>query len=263
MSTKEIHIYSDESRHRAHRFMLLGGLWILKEKISNVEQVIYSLREAEGYTKDGKWVPFRGEFKWTKVSNKHVEVYKKLVDIFFESMEKSLIRCCIMLVDTHDEEILRHDNIKRDGFYKLLYQLYLHNCRVPGKYWIYPDQITNPTHHVNLKTLEETLEYSLLQKFSSKIPPDEILQKIVQEIKPIDSKKVDLLQMLDVVMGALGYFQNRFFEIEGASPAKTEIMKHVMDKIIYSGALKYDGKQYIVVKSTRFNIWLFKPRKQK
>lgn len=166
-----------------------------------------------------------------------------------------------MLVDTHDPGVMGYNNLKTDGFYKLMYQLYYHNSGVPGKYWIYPDQITNPTHNVNLNNLRGALDHGLRNKFADKLNPALMQEKIVQEIKPINSKKVDLLQMIDVVMGSIGFYQNRLFEKSGASPAKTELMKYVMDKIIYSGALKFDGKNYLVVKSTRFNIWLFRPKK--
>ncbi len=260
---KHIHIYSDESRHRAERFMLLSGLWIKRENIQDLSKRFEQIRLDAGYEKDGGRIPFKGEFKWTKVSKTHIPVYKKVVDILFDAHDEHLIRYCAMLVDTHDPVIREHDNMHTDGFFKLMYQLYLHNCRVPGEYWIYPDQITNPTHKVNLETLKKTLESALQKKFADKINPDAPIVPMVQEIKPINSKHVDLLQMIDVVMGGLGYYQNRLFEKEGASPAKTELMKYVMDKIIYSGALKFDGKHYLVVKSTRFNIWLFRPRKNK
>lgn len=260
MIEKEIYIYSDESRHRAERFMLLSGLWIEKKSLQEVGGEIKKIRERAGYDKNGEHIPFMGEFKWKKVSKAHLGVYKEVVDVLFDFLDKHLIRYCVMLIDTHDTIVREYDNIKTDGFYRLMYQLYLHNCRVPGKYWIYPDQITNPTHDVNLRKLKDSLECSLQNKFADKMNPYELGFKIIQEIKPIDSKKVDLLQMIDVVMGALGFYQNRLFERESASLAKTELMKYVMDKIIYSGALKFDGKNYLVVRSTRFNIWLFRPK---
>jgi len=260
MNDKNIHIYSDESRHRGERFMLLSGLWIKKESIPEVENMIKTIRDKAGYKKSGEHIPFMGEFKWTKISKKHLPIYKEIIDVLFDSIDQHLVRYCVMLVDTHDEIVQSHNNIKTDGFYKLMYQLYYHNCRVPGKYWIYPDQITNPTHDVNLNNLRGALESSLRVKFADKLNPALSQSKIVQEIKPVNSKKIDLLQMIDVVMGGIGFYQNRHFEKDAASPAKTELMKYIMDKIIYSGALKFDGKHYLVVKSTRFNIWLFRPK---
>jgi hypothetical protein len=262
---EEFNIYSDESRYRGERFLLFGALWLRKSEVPSFEGKIRALRESEGYINDaGVRVPFLGEFKWTKAGSKrYLHVYKKLIDIFFEGLDEAQIRTCIMLVDTQDPTFKSYNNINGDGFYRFLYQLYLHNSRVPGIYNIYPDRITNPTHHVNLHELRRSLSYSLRTKFSPMVNPAHLPVQFLREIRPIDSKSTDILQIVDVVMGAIGFYQNRCFEIEGANQFKVELMKYVLDKIIYSGALKFDGKNYLIVKSTRFNIWLFKPKNKK
>lgn len=259
---REIFVYSDESRHRTERFLLLGGLWILREDIGSLEKKIADIRREAGFTKDdGTVVSFLGELKWSKANTKkYLDLYKKVVDVFFNSIKNSQIRACIMLVDTHNDKIKEYNNLKEDGFFKLLYQLYLHNCRTPGIYRIYPDRITNPRVDVNLAKLKSFLNSSLQKKFKDKVNPENRPEEWVKEIKPIDSKTTDLMQMLDVVMGAIGFYQNRHFEKENVSKPKKELMKYVMDHIVYSGIAKFDGKKYLVAKSTRLNIWLFRPK---
>lgn len=257
----EIIIYSDESRHRGERFLLLGGLWIRADDIVPVENEIRQIRKNRGYRDSaGKWVDFRGEFKWTKVSDKYLRVYEDVIDLFFKLLEAAKIRFCVMLVDTHNPVVQKYDNIKRDGYFKLLYQLYLHNCKVPGLYKIYPDKITNPQHKVNLEKLRIALDKSLTKKFAELVPQENRPEHYVQNITPVDSKKTQILQMVDVVIGAIGYFQNRHFQQSGAKKAKIELMKYVFDKLIYSGTIKISGKKFIVARSTRFNIWLFRPK---
>jgi len=129
---KEINVYSDESRHRGKRFLLLGGLWVRANDVAAIEQEIKKLRHKYGYRNgEGKFIDFLGELKWTKVSTKYLPIYKELADLFFHLLEQGKIRFCAMLVDTHDPAVQEYDNIKKDGYFKLLYQLYLHNCRVP------------------------------------------------------------------------------------------------------------------------------------
>lgn len=257
----EINIYSDESRHRGERFLLLGGLWVRTLDVPAVESQIREIRNKHGYRNDaGKWIDFLGEFKWTKVSNKYLPVYKDIVDLFFRLVDGGKIRFCVMLIDTHNPKVQKYDNIKRDGYFKLLYQLYLHNCRVPGVYKIYPDKITNPQHAVNLETLRITLNKALIKKFNKLVNPENRLEQYVANITPVDSKKVQILQIVDVIIGAIGYFQNRHFQESGANKAKVELMKHVFDKLIYSGTIKIVGKKYMIARSTRFNIWLFRPK---
>ena len=78
---KTIRIYSDESRHKNERFLLLGGLWVEEENIPMIEKGVTALRNRHGYkNSSGKHIDFLGEFKWTKVSEKYLAVYKELSD---------------------------------------------------------------------------------------------------------------------------------------------------------------------------------------
>lgn len=241
--------------------MLLGGLWVRAEDVGFIEDEIKKLRIKHGYRNDdGQWIDFLGEFKWTKISEKYLPVYKDIVDLFFQLIDQNKIRFCVMLVDTHNPTVQAYDNIKRDGYFKLMYQLYLHNCKVPGIYKIYPDRITNPSHKVNLETLRATLERSLAKKFADLVPPENKPDSYVNNITPVDSKKVQIIQIVDVIIGAVGYFQNRHFQETGARKSKRELMKYVFDKLIYSGMIKISGKKFLIARSTRFNIWLFRPK---
>jgi hypothetical protein len=259
---KDIYIYSDESRHRNEKFLLLGGIWVEKEKLPIVDEAITHLRNKYGYTNNaGDFVTFLGELKWTKVSEKYLPLYQEVVDLFFTWIEDGTIRSCIMLVDTQDPLVIERSNLKKEGYFKLLYQLYLHNSKVPGIHHIFPDRITNPDQKVNLETLHKCLDVELTKKFSSVVNPALMPSDgFVKNITPMESKDSSCIQIIDVMMGAIGYFQNRHFEKDGASSSKKELMKYVMDKLIYSGTIKIEGKKYLVARSTKFNIWLFRPK---
>lgn len=264
---KTIRIYSDESRHKNERFLLLGGLWIEEENVREVESKIKQLREKFGYINNsGEKIDFLGEFKWTKVSEKYLEVYREYVNLFFDFIEKDLIRFCVMLVDTQNPIVLSYSNIKKEGYFKLLYQLYYHNSKIPAIYKIYPDRITNPTQDkVDFNTLDKCLDKSFWSKFTPMVNPSDWPdgKGFVNNITSVDSKNCEFIQLVDVVMGGIGYFQNRHFENPAAKKAKKRLMKHILDKMIYSGAIKISGKKYLVARSTKFNIWLFRPSNKK
>lgn len=260
---RTIHIYSDESRHRGERFFLLGGIWVDEKNIDEVQIAIDNLRSRNGFENDAKvHVSFEGEFKWTKVSKRYLPVYKELVDLFFAFNEHDILRFNMMLVNTFDEVIQSHNNLDGEGFYKLYYQLYLHRSLIPAEYRIFPDRIRNKdVRNVNFETVKKTLQHAFENKFIDKIDPAEWNDaRYVKEIRQVDSKKVDFIQIVDVLIGALGYFQNRYFEKKVASEAKKGLMKYVIDKLVYSGFIKFDGKNYIVTKSKQFNIWVFKAK---
>lgn len=263
---KTIHIYSDESRQKAERFLLLSGLWIEEQNITAAKNEIKQLRTKSGYTdSSGKHVDFLGEFKWTKVSQKYLLVYEQLVDIFFNWIAKDQARFCSMLIDTQNEEVVKQSNIKKEGYFKLLYQLYLQNSKIPAIYKIFPDRITNPKQHkVDFAKLDECLEASFKNKFSPLLNPTTILPSkgYVHNITPIDSKSSPFIQVVDVIMGALGYFQNRHFTKPNPKEAKIELMKYVLNKLVLSGTIMFSGKKFIIARSTKFNIWMFKPNKK-
>ena len=264
---KTIRIYSDESRHKNERFLLLAGLWIEEENVQIVEDGIRALRKKHGYTNSaGEKVDFLGEFKWTKVSNKYMPIYKELIDMFFDWTNQDTLRSCTMLIDTQDPVVVAHSNVKKEGYFKLLYQLYYHNSHIPATYKIFPDRITNPTQqNVNFKTLDRCLDVAFLKKFTPLLNPTERpgIRGFINNITPIDSKTTPFIQLIDVIMGGIGYYQNGFYKEEKAKKAKVEIMKYIFDKIVLSGTFKFTGKTYMVVKSTKFNIWLFRPRNKK
>jgi len=39
-------------------------------------------------------------------------------------------------------------------------------------------------------------------------------------------------------------------------------MKDVLNKLILSGTILFSGKKFIVARSTKFNIWIFRPNKK-
>lgn len=264
MSLKTYYIFSDESRHKVERFLLLAGLWVDVENVDDVEMKVKNLRSKHGYVnQDGEQVPFLGEMKWVKVSNKYLSVYKEFIDIFFEGMLQDDFRFSTILVDTHNPAVRAYSNIKTEGYFKLLYQLYLHNSKLPGQYHIRPDKITNPKQaKIDFNTLRTCLNRELKKKFLPRLNPDQISPdtNFVLSIIPTDSKHSNFIQMVDVIMGALGYLQNGHFKVEGASSAKIELMKYIFEKISLSGAIKIEGQKYFVARSTKFNIWLFRPK---
>ncbi|OGF50397.1 MAG: hypothetical protein A2231_02575 [Candidatus Firestonebacteria bacterium RIFOXYA2_FULL_40_8] len=259
-------IYSDESRHKNERFMLLGGLWVDEVNLKVLEDEVQKLRKKNGFVNNNsKHVDFVGELKWCKVSQKYLHVYVELVDLAFDLIFRDIIRINVMLIDTGNSAVIEHSNMKKEGFFKLLYQLYYHNCKIPGYYKIYPDSITNPEQEkVNFVTLAGYLNSGLKNKFALQVNPIEVPfgGRFVKSITPVNSKLSQAVQIVDVMIGAIGYFQNRLFEVPGARQSKITLMKHIFEKIVLSGGIKIEGKKYLVAKSTKFNIWLFRPNKK-
>lgn len=243
----------------------MGGLWIEEVNISIAEADVKELRKRHGYIDSRNiHIDFLGEFKWTKVSLRYLQVYKELVDLLFDWINKDIVRFNIILLDTKNPVVAEYSNIAKEGYFKFLYQLYFHNSKIPALYKIYPDRITNPIqHNVNFSVLHRCLNSALKKKFRPLLNPSVAdNMEFVASIMPLDSKRSEFIQVVDVVMGAIGYLQNELDQKSNANKSKVELMKYVIDKLILSRAIKFTGKKYYVAKSTKFNIWLFRPNKK-
>jgi hypothetical protein len=76
----------------------------------------------------------------------------------------------------------------------------------------------------------------------------------------MSSKASNMIQMVDVVTGALGYATNDHFKKKDASKAKTILMKYILAKAEEDGYITIHGDTIIRKRSDIFNVWPFKPR---
>lgn len=117
-------IYCDESCLEAlknkneHYFMGIGGIWIPSEMRIEFKA---SLTEIKNRYK------VKGEIKWNKVSPKFLDMYKEIIDFFFDA---NYIRFRIILVESNKVDLVKFHNSDAElSFYKFYYQMI--------KTWIY------------------------------------------------------------------------------------------------------------------------------
>lgn len=198
-------VYCDESRqdyfwNRAgdgERYVLVGGLWIEADERQDYKTKIKKLREIYDV-----W----GEFKWNRVSPSRQEFYLALVRLFFE--EAMRFRCIVLLA--HQLDAVRfHDADNELMFYKFYYQLLNHWILDFNSYRIFVDLKTNRLHN-RVRTLERVLRNANLTS--------EILS-----VQALPSRQVDLLQLTDVLIGAVGYK----FHKETTSTAKLAVINEI------------------------------------
>ena len=256
-----IRIYSDESGCAGVRHFLLGGLWIPEAEMGPLESEILKIRDKYGYKdSNGTWVKFLGELKWHKVSKRYLPVYKEYIDLLFSFLDSHRTRFCCLLLDMGTQEVKSQKNILgfQVGYFKLYYQLYFQNCEDEYIYKIFPDTIpTSDCHPLDLFNLQNARENSLAKKFG----PNR--EQIVNNITPVNSKYCEPIQIVDIVIGAIGYGQNDGAKQPGKiNPAKRELAEYLNKKLVTIGALKPIEGGYERVRSQKFNLWLFQPNKK-
>ena len=210
-----LHIYCDESRQTADRYMVLGGIITLRENEPRFAEAMALYRQSQN---------MRAELKWTKVSDQKFAEYRALIDLFFSV--NPLFHFKAIIVDTQEIDNRRYNkNDAELGFYKLMYQFLLHSfgadLRPDDRCIVFLDQRT--TSHYKLSTLCAILNNGLRKKFDFAHNP-------VRNIQPLDSKDSDLIQIADILMGAIGYEMNGAHTRTGAKRSKVLLAEYIAQK---------------------------------
>jgi hypothetical protein len=153
-----LHIYCDESRQTADRYMVLGGIVTSRETEPRFAETMALYRESQN---------MHAELKWTKVSNQKFTEYRALVDLFFSVNRPFHFKAIV--VDTQEIDNRRYNkNDAELGFYKLMYQFLLHSF---GAYLLPTDQCIifldqRTTSRYKLSALCAILNNGLRKKYS-------------------------------------------------------------------------------------------------
>jgi hypothetical protein len=133
-----------------------------------------------------------------------------------------------------------------------MYQFLLHSfgpyAKNEDKYIIYLDE-RNSSY--SLKTLKIVLNRGLKKKFKGKITRD-----IIRNIEPKNSKDSNILQVADILMGAIGYEMNLCHLRSNAKRGKVLLCEYIANK---AGLMNL--MQEIPYRKKDFSIWHFRLRK--
>ena len=194
--TEIINIYCDESRHTSDRtdpFMVIGALACPRNRKEGLTRQINLLRKQHDAWR---------EFGWKTLSPSRHDFYWSLLDLFRNDQELSF-RCLVV-----DRNILDHDQFNRGdnelGFYKLYYQMLVHWLKPACTYHIYLDWQQNRIQ-CRFKDLRDILRRRLTGKAK------------IECLEPVSSRQTALIQMTDLLIGAVGYAWN---DLQGSTIKK-------------------------------------------
>ena len=175
-------IYCDESRHTSDsgdRFMVIGALSCPASRKRALVRRIHNLRAIHSA---------QGEFGWKRLSPNKKQFYWDLLGLFIG--EADLQFRCIVVDKTsfvsEDPEL---------GFYKLYYQMLVHWLSPSCSYRIYLDFQQN-REQGRFQSLRDILRRKLLGRAQ------------ILSLEPADSSELELMQLADLLIGAVGYAWN-------------------------------------------------------
>ncbi len=181
-------VYCDESRTellspgtpgREGKYLLIGGLWLPAERRKAIKSRIGELREQHHC---------RAELKWNKVSPSRQGLYEDLIKLFFNEPD---LRFRAVAIRADQVDLVRfHDGDAELAFYKFYYLLLRYWFLDFNEYTVFVDLRTNRLHG-RLKTLKEILDRS--NRFAD-----------VEAVQALPSDQLDLLQLADLLLGAVG-----------------------------------------------------------
>ena len=188
----------------------------------------------------------KAELKWSKVSDQKSEEYQALVELFFALNNSNIVHFHSIVFDSHQANHKKYNNGDRDkGLSKLYYQLILHKFM---KMYPHAGGMCVCLDHRNSSTSLNDLR-DILNNGIAKERGDPSIRPIKQLVSQ-DSCDDDLLQLNDVILGAVGAARNGKHKLVTTRKSKRELAQLVLAK---SGLTTFDQNSPKGV--SRFSIW--------
>lgn len=210
-------VYCDESCHLENdsiNVMGLGAVWCSKDKIKHINKRIREIKERNG-------VPANAEVKWSKVGPAKRQLYIDLINYFFDDDDLHF-RCLIV----PDKSLLEHNKFGQthdDWYYKMYFEM-LKIIFSPGnRYNVYID-------------IKDTHTASRVKKLHEVCCNDkyDFSHRIIRNIQPIRSDEVQVMQLVDILLGAITYANRNFPDGFKCSSTKLELIDLIRERSGYS-----------------------------
>jgi len=202
--TQIYNVYCDESCHLENdhqKVMTLGAIWCPIEKVKEITEQIKEIQKKYNLAPNF-------EIKWTKVSPAKVDFYLELIDYFFNN--KDLHFRVLVIPDksklNHQEFSQNHD----EWYYKMYFTMLKAILTQSDRYRIYID-IKDTRGREKTDKLHEVLSNNMYD-FS---------RQIVERMQTVRSDEVKILQLCDLLIGAVSY-ANRKLDHSSAKQALIE-----------------------------------------
>lgn len=228
-------VYCDESCHLEHdgqKAMVIGGIWCLKSKVRTVINDINTIKNKHGFHHNF-------EIKWVKVSPQKLDFYLDIIGYFFTNTGihfRAIVIPDKSIID-HEEYNQSHD----EWYYKMYFDMLKVIIDPKERYNIYLD-IKDTRGGAKITKLREVLSNAHYD-FS---------RSIIHNIQIVRSHEVALLQMADLIIGAVSY-ANRELK---TSMAKYSIVARLRK------LTGYTLRQSTLLAEKKFNLFVWHPREK-
>jgi hypothetical protein len=240
-----VEVYGDETLSRG-AYDILGALWISADEAAKLQVEIQELRVLHGGINPGM------ELKWKKCGGTTPHpLYDAVIDLVMgRIMGKRMAFKCLVIERALVDNKAWNDGDAELGFFKAWHTLL--------RSWLRPKR----TFDVRLDALE-------LQRAGRLDDLRNVLNACGMKdlgidywccgsVEARDSKAEDLIQVVDLLIGAVGYHWSGGHLANGASQRKMQLAERIA-RHLGKRSLKFESKSW----EKRFNVWRYIPSKPK
>lgn len=186
-------VYCDETCHLENdgiNVMVLGAVWCPQSKLKEINRRIKDIKTRNKVSETM-------ELKWTKVSPAKIDLYKDLINYFFD--DDDLHFRAVIIPEKGKLNHARFNQTHDTWYYKMYFDMLKVIFSPEHIFEVYID-IKDTNSNRKLQKLKEVCTNSLYD-FS---------QTIIRRLQPIRSDEIQIMQLVDLLIGAIGY-ENRIF----------------------------------------------------
>ena len=231
-------IYCDESLDRGG-YDLLGGLWLTRASARRFRRKAQAIRDKYNYPR---------EIKWKKATGSSLSpFYREYGEMAIDHLNgKTCGFHCIVIPKRFVDYKTYHGGDRELAFYKFWHLLFRKRVEPGTTYVIRMDKRSNRVAS-RLNDLRDVLNNCGRADHG-------LGYDCCREVIPVDSKKEELVQAVDLILGAVGYHYAGNDTTPWASPGKCELATRMARKL---------GKETLKFKTgsaeSCFNVWLWQP----
>lgn len=230
---QEYNVYCDESCHLENdkaKSMVLGSIWVPRDSVKDINNRIREIKIKHTLN-------INYEVKWHKVGGNKTSFYEDLIDFFFDNDN---LHFRGLVIPNKSELKHKEFNQTHDDFY---YKMYFDLLKVildpQCGYNIYLDIKDTKSQEKVLK-LQEVLRNNHYD-FS---------KQIIKKIQQVHSHEIEILQITDLLTGALSYVHREF----QTSQAKLTLINRIKERS------KYSLMNSTLYRESKMNIFIWQPK---
>lgn len=213
-SGEEFNVYCDESCHLEHdktnKAMSLGAVWCPKNKTREINKRLIEIKQKHG-------IPKESEVKWTKISPCNELLYRDIIDYFFDDDDLHFRGLVIP-----DKSLLNHERFNQthnEWYYKMYFTMLKTIFTRDGGFYVYID-IKDSHSGENAEKLEEVCANDAY----------DFNHEIVRRVQPIRSEEVQLMQLVDILTGAIAFRHNHKNITNKTSYTKVGLINRIIER---------------------------------